>query len=85
MQNAAICFKIDAELLNLAGCTLNEMDGVLEALGFQCVQKDGGKVYKLALRSANRKRRRGTAQKSRSGIKSKTSPFAILRDLSVGP
>ena len=77
-------FVVDAELLNLAGFTSDEMDGVLGALGFHGTLKNGKTVYKRALRNPGRKKNLGIAGKALSGIVDETSPFAKLKDLSVG-
>lgn len=74
-------FAVDAELLNLAGCTRAEMDGILNVLGYPGKSKDGQTLYKKSPNKLHRKKQYGGVQKALTDPINEGSPFAKLKDL----
>ncbi|HHZ75126.1 MAG TPA: hypothetical protein EYN55_00270 [Rhodospirillales bacterium] len=72
---------MDAELLNLAGCTRTEMDGILNVLGYPGKSKDGQTLYKKSPNKLHRKKQYGGVQKALTDPINEGSPFAKLKDL----
>ena len=77
-------FAVDAELLNLAGCTGEAMEGVFIALGCHSKVKDGDTIYSKALKGTRRNETREVEQVQQGDVFDRRSPFAKLKDLSVG-
>lgn len=67
-------FKMEAELLSLAGCGHEEMDGVLKALGYRAGKKGGKTTYALP-----RKRKPAPKKPCKTPVRP-DSPFAKLVD-----
>ena len=76
-------FAVDAELLNLAGCTRAEMDGILNVLGYPGKLKDGQTLYKKSPNKLHRKKQYGGVQKALTDPINEGSPFAKLKNLMV--
>ena len=77
-------FASDPDLLNLVGCTLEQMVGVLESLGYKRVG-DREEVCFEPVTRLLKNRKTPSLQKStdRAGP-TEGSPFAILKELSIG-
>ena len=77
-------FASDPDLLNLVGCTLKQMVGVLESLGYKRVGDREEVCFKPVTRLL-KNRKTPSLQKStnRTGP-TEGSPFAILKELSIG-
>ena len=70
---------IEPSILNLAGCSSDEMEGVLRALGYRPKRLDEGLTFKMPKR-----RSRANGNDLRRGTKTgKDSPFAKLKDLAA--
>ena len=80
-------FAVDAALLNLAGCTGEDFDGIARALGYRPAHPQSGKDI---LYAAPKRRRRPDGQQSddkqrrRTAARHASSPFAALRALTQG-
>ncbi|NQV55651.1 MAG: hypothetical protein HQ503_07310 [Rhodospirillales bacterium] len=76
------------ELLNLAGCTISEFEGVATALGFR-FRRDGDKatIQRRQHKSPHRKKaaKKRKADKARARPVDPNSPFAKLKDLVLDP
>jgi ATP-dependent RNA helicase SUPV3L1/SUV3 len=70
-------FTADAALLNIAGCTAADFDGVARALGYRREESEDGAVYLAPRRQRAAKRRRPRRQAATPAA----SPFAVLGTL----
>ena len=77
-------FAVDAELLNLAGCTSVEMEGVFIALGCNVDVRNGETLYNKSLRRKGQKQSHGVKRIQQVNSFDGASPFAKLKDLTVG-
>ena len=77
-------FAPDSELLNLVGCTMQQMVGVLESLGYKRVGDREDFCFEPATRLLkNRKTPSRQKPADRAGP-TEASPFAALKELSIG-
>ena len=77
-------FEPDPDLLNLAGCTLEQMVGVLESLGYTRAGDGEDVCFEPATQlPKKRKSRRRQKPTNRTGPADE-SPFAKLKELSLG-
>ena len=76
-------FAVDAELLNLAGCTRAEMNGILKVLGYPRKLKDGQTLYKMSPKKLHRNKQYRGVKRALTDPVNEGSPFAKLKDLMV--
>ena len=77
-------FTPDPDLLNLAGCTLEQMAGVLESLGYRRAGDEEDVCFEPATQLP-KKRKFSRRQKSTDRMgPAEVSPFAKLKELSLG-
>ena len=84
-------FQVDAEILNLLGCSVENMDGVLTALGYRSAGAGAEAGYERAPSRKTRGKKSGAAKGAASGKRGRPvpydehSPFAKLKDLALKP
>jgi len=77
-------FQADAELMNLAGCSLEQMTGVLESLGYTAAGEGEEIRFETAAKESRRRRPVRGRKPGNKAVPPEDSPFAKLKELSLG-
>ena len=77
-------FASDPDLLNLVGCTLEQMVGVLESLGYKRVVDREDFCFEPVTRLLKNRKTPSRQKSTDRARRTEGSPFAKLKELSIG-